>query len=70
MTALSFAKVGEDFAQFNSSRENDFVSLRSLANLTGFPSEFIKEELLMEEEVLTLDELRQRMAVYLETLDL
>ena len=70
MTALNFAKVDENFAQFNSTKESDIVTLKSLANLTGFPTDFIKEELLVEDEVLTLDELRQRMVVYLESLDI
>lgn len=49
---------GEDGAQK--------VPLESLSELTGFPIEFIKKELLLESETLSMNDLRKSMAVYLE----
>lgn len=44
------------------------VSLRSLAELTGFPVEYIKRELLLEgEEDLSVEDLRKKVLSYLET---
>jgi hypothetical protein len=42
------------------------VPLESLSELTGFPVEFIKKELLLESETLSMSDLRKSMAVYLE----
>ncbi|MBT7609504.1 MAG: hypothetical protein HN576_07095 [Bacteriovoracaceae bacterium] len=42
------------------------VLLESLSELTGFPVEFIKKELLLEGETLSMNDLRKSMAVYLE----
>jgi hypothetical protein len=42
------------------------VPLESLSELTGFPVEFIKKELLLEGETLSMNDLRKSMAVYLE----
>ena len=42
------------------------VPLESLSELTGFPVEFIKKELLLDEESLSMNDLRKSMAVYLE----
>jgi len=43
------------------------VSLSSLSELTGFPVDFIKKELLLEKEPLSLNELRTSMMAYLES---
>lgn len=43
------------------------VPLSSLSELTGFPVEFIKKELLLEGEELSMSELRTSMISYLET---
>jgi hypothetical protein len=42
------------------------VPLESLSELTGFPVEFIKKELLLDGETLSMNDLRKSMAVYLE----
>jgi hypothetical protein len=42
------------------------VSLGSLAELTGFPIDYIKRELLLEsEQDLSVDELREKVLAYL-----
>lgn len=41
------------------------ISLESLAQLTGFPVEFIQSELLIGEDDLSLDELRASVLNYL-----
>lgn len=46
------------------------VSLGALAELTGFPVDYIKRELLLvdgPEEDLTLDELRKKVLAYLDS---
>lgn len=45
--------------------EEGFVSLSSLSDLTGFPEEFVKRELLIEDEKVTIEELRQMTINYL-----
>lgn len=47
------------------SSEESFVSLSSLSDLTGFPEEFVKRELLIEDEKVTIEELRQMTINYL-----
>jgi len=42
------------------------VDLSSLSDLTGFPLDFIKTELLLKEDQLSMGELRRSMASYLE----
>jgi len=43
------------------------ISLDSLSQLTGFPVEFIKKELLiLDDQTFTLDQLRSRMLKYLD----
>lgn len=42
------------------------VSLSSLSEMTGFPVDFIKKELLLENEPVSMDELRQSVLRYLE----
>lgn len=43
------------------------VSLSSLSEMTGFPVDFIKKELLLENEPVSMQELRQSVLRYLET---
>lgn len=44
------------------------VSLKELAELTGFPVEFIKRELLLDGQTdLTVDELRSKVLSYLDS---
>ena len=45
---------------------NESVSLGKLSRLTGFPEEFIKRELILDEEGLTLPLLRERAIRYLD----
>lgn len=42
------------------------IPLTSLSQMTGFPVDFIKSELFLEGEKLSMDELRSSMASYLE----
>lgn len=44
------------------------VTLGSLAEMTGFPIEYIKRELLLEEETMSVEELRERVLAYLNSL--
>ncbi len=44
------------------------VTLGSLAEMTGFPIEYIKRELLLDEDSLSVDELRERVLAYLNAL--
>ena len=46
--------------------QDEKISIDSLAGLTGFPADFIKRELLLEASNLSLNELRERVATYLE----
>lgn len=43
------------------------VSLENLSNMTGFPIEFLKKELMIEEENLSLEELRSSVLNYLDS---
>lgn len=43
------------------------VSLKQLADLTGFPVEFIKRELLLGDEALSVEELREKVLKYLDS---
>ena len=47
--------------------EDQKVPLSSLSELTGFPVEFIKKELLLNGEELSMAELRTSMISYLES---
>jgi hypothetical protein len=47
--------------------DDEKVSLSSLSELTGFPVDFIKKELLLEEEPISMNELRHSVLRYLET---
>ena len=45
--------------------DEDYVSVRSLSTLTGFPEEYIRQELLIEDEKVKMSELRSSMMSYL-----
>jgi hypothetical protein len=47
--------------------EDEKIPLSSLSELTGFPIEFIKKELLLQDEELSMDDLRKSMVAYLES---
>jgi hypothetical protein len=49
----------------NNKSEGSQVTLRSLSELTGFPMEFIKEELLLDEEEISISDLRTKMQAFL-----
>lgn len=53
--------------ELGSLTEEQKIPLDSLSTLTGFPVEFIKKELLLEDDQLSLAELRRSMLTYLET---
>lgn len=53
--------------ELGSLTEEQKIPLDSLSTLTGFPVDFIKKELLLEEDQLSLAELRRSMLTYLET---
>lgn len=42
------------------------VPLKSLSEMTGFPVEFIKTELFLKDDELTISDLRESMLSYLE----
>ncbi len=46
--------------------EDQKVPVASLSEMTGFPVDFIKTELLLEGNELSMSELRQRMVNYIE----
>lgn len=46
--------------------EQEKVNVDSLANLVGFPKDFIKKELLVDSDEITLSALREKMVQYLE----
>ena len=46
--------------------EENEVDVQSLSDLTGFPVDFIKKELLIDSEGLTMDELRANVLDYLD----
>jgi len=45
---------------------NETISLDSLASLTGFPVDFIKKELVLDSEELSIEDLRKTVAYFLE----
>ena len=47
--------------------DQEQVPLESLSELTGFPVEFIKKELLLDGENVSMSDLRQSIVRYLET---
>ncbi len=64
--------VVQEVSQENSkvTAGNEVVSLGALAEMTGFPVEYIKRELLLGEENIdgmTMDDLRQKVLAYLDS---
>ncbi len=59
------AKTAELNSQTSSMDEK--VSFSTLSEMTGFPVEFIKKELLIDEEPVSMSLLRKSMATYLES---
>lgn len=49
------------------SEENTIVPIASLSEMTGFPVDFIKKELLVDEKGISMKDLRETMAKYLES---
>jgi hypothetical protein len=47
--------------------KEEAVKLSSLAEMTGFPEEFIKNELLLDGEEIQMDDLRKTMLSYLDS---
>lgn len=45
--------------------QENLVSIKDLGQLAGFPKEFIKEELAIEKDVISLEELRRSVLNYL-----
>ena len=41
------------------------IQMSSLSSLTGFPVDYIKKELVLDEEEVTLEQLREHMMVFL-----
>ncbi|MDC1175498.1 hypothetical protein OAT67_08870 [Bacteriovoracaceae bacterium] len=52
-------------AKTENTREN--VPVENLSELTGFPVDFIKKELLVDGESISIDDLRSKMITYLES---
>lgn len=42
------------------------VAVENLSELTGFPTDFIKKELLVDGESISIEDLRSKMITYLE----
>jgi hypothetical protein len=59
------AKTAELKSETTSTDEK--VSFSTLSKMTGFPVEFIKKELLIDEEPVSMSQLRTSMAAYLES---
>lgn len=53
--------------QDRSMEKQNNVSMESLSEMTGFPIEFIKKELLISQNQVSLDELRRSVLDYLQT---
>ena len=45
--------------------DQEKIPMSSLSNLTGFPVDYIKKELVLDEEEVTLEQLREHMMVFL-----
>lgn len=63
---MTTARKLNETGSFKSKIEDD-VSISSLSSLTGFPTEFIKKELVLEEDVVQMSELRESLLEYLNT---
>ncbi len=49
--------------------EGEMISLKTLSELTGFPKDFIRSELVIKEEELSLAQLRESVLKYLKDSD-
>ncbi|PIK16531.1 hypothetical protein [Halobacteriovorax sp. JY17] len=65
MTQQDLASTAELNSQSTSTEET--VSFSALSEMTGFPIDFIKKELLLDEEPISMSQLRKSMAIYLES---
>ena len=65
MTQHNLASTAELNSQSTSTEET--VSFSTLSEMTGFPIDFIKKELLLDEEPISMSQLRKSMAIYLES---
>lgn len=61
MEALKLSKA----SGWQNQKEGSQVTLRSLSELTGFPIEFIKEELLLDGDEVSMPDLRIKMQAFL-----
>jgi len=53
--------------QDSSMEKQENISIDSLSDMTGFPIEFIKRELLISQNQVSIDELRHSVLDYLQT---
>ncbi|ATH08787.1 hypothetical protein BIY24_12760 [Halobacteriovorax marinus] len=65
MTQQNLARTAELNSKSTSTEE--MVSFSTLSQMTGFPVDFIKKELLLDEEPISMSQLRESMAIYLES---
>ncbi len=54
-------------ANVSDSLDSEKVSIDTLSKMTGFPVEFIKKELLIENEEVSMNELRSTMMTFLDS---
>jgi hypothetical protein len=66
MTASTTQLEADNKAQFLANSDEK-VSISSLADMTGFPEDFIKKELLLDDEPVSMNQLRASMLTYLES---
>ncbi len=59
--------LGEKNKTNSKAEAETVVALSSLSEMTGFPVDFIKSELIVEGEELSMESLRKSMAGYLES---
>lgn len=67
MDNVNLADTVDGATDMNQIDDKMKVSLSSLSEMTGFPVDFIKKELLLENEPVSMHELRQSVLRYLET---
>lgn len=66
MTTAKLAPiVSHDHDNAKANNENKQISLDSLSLLTGFPVSFIKRELVLKENFVSMKDLRQSMMAFL-----
>lgn len=61
-SSIELGSVNKDVNETGSN-----VSLGSLSELVGFPVEYLKKELVLDNDEISMDELRIRMLSFLET---